>query len=226
MSKTTIPTGGIADDAVGNTKLDLTANYAFTGTITGTNGAYEVVSSSTSSSTTSFEITGLDNGNRHFFATATIEPLADSDSNHLMFQYGNSGGFSNFGHSVVTHIFTKYDGSSKNLDFSSNADDGTRLQITKDALGSDSYHTNQSRALAYIYMFNPNETNFRKYAGGHCDYVPQGYNTSNSVNATHANRAQFVGVYDSTTQFTKFKIFLASGSAMKGTVTLYGDLTS
>ena len=30
------PTAGIADDAVGNTKLDLTANYAFTGTITGT----------------------------------------------------------------------------------------------------------------------------------------------------------------------------------------------
>ena len=38
MSKTTIPTNGIADDAVGNTKLDLTANYAFTGTITGTPG--------------------------------------------------------------------------------------------------------------------------------------------------------------------------------------------
>jgi len=37
MSKTTIPTGGITDDAIGNTKLDLTANYAFTGTITGDN---------------------------------------------------------------------------------------------------------------------------------------------------------------------------------------------
>jgi len=36
MSKTQIPTNGIADDAVGNTKLDLTANYAFTGTVTGT----------------------------------------------------------------------------------------------------------------------------------------------------------------------------------------------
>ena len=38
MSKTQIPTNGIADDAVGNTKLDLTANYAFTGTITGAGG--------------------------------------------------------------------------------------------------------------------------------------------------------------------------------------------
>ena len=36
MSVTTIPKAGISDDAVDNTKLDLSANYAFTGTITGT----------------------------------------------------------------------------------------------------------------------------------------------------------------------------------------------
>jgi len=35
MAVTTIPKAGIADDAVDNTKLDLTANYAFTGTISG-----------------------------------------------------------------------------------------------------------------------------------------------------------------------------------------------
>ena len=35
MTVTTIPTAGIADDAVDNTKLDLAANYAFTGTVTG-----------------------------------------------------------------------------------------------------------------------------------------------------------------------------------------------
>ena len=38
MSKTTIPTAGLADDAVDNTKLDLTSNYAFTGTVTGAGG--------------------------------------------------------------------------------------------------------------------------------------------------------------------------------------------
>ena len=38
MSKTQIPTGGIADDAVEATKLDLTANYAFTGTVSGAGG--------------------------------------------------------------------------------------------------------------------------------------------------------------------------------------------
>ena len=38
MSKTQIPTGGIADDAVEATKLDLTANYAVTGTVSGAGG--------------------------------------------------------------------------------------------------------------------------------------------------------------------------------------------
>lgn len=54
MSKTTIPTNGIADDAIGNTKLDLTANYAFTGTVTGAQGAFEkIVTTNVSSATLS-----------------------------------------------------------------------------------------------------------------------------------------------------------------------------
>ena len=56
MTVTTIPTAGIADDAVGNTKLDLSENYAFTGTVTGagkvlkiTTSAYESVTSTSGS---------------------------------------------------------------------------------------------------------------------------------------------------------------------------------
>ena len=45
-----ISTAKISDDAVDNTKLDLTDNYAFTGTISGA-GALELVSSSTATQT-------------------------------------------------------------------------------------------------------------------------------------------------------------------------------
>ena len=38
MALTKVLEGGIADDAVGNTKLDLSENYAFTGTVTGAGG--------------------------------------------------------------------------------------------------------------------------------------------------------------------------------------------
>ena len=43
MTVTTIPTAGIANDAVGNTKLDLSENYAFTGTVTGAGDPSQLV---------------------------------------------------------------------------------------------------------------------------------------------------------------------------------------
>ena len=60
MSKTQIPTNGIADDAVGNTKLDLTANYDFTGTITGVaSGLNKISSYSIPANTVEFNINGI-----------------------------------------------------------------------------------------------------------------------------------------------------------------------
>ena len=59
-----ITTAKIADDAVGNTKLDLTANYAFTGTITGAGKILQVVhddelSANVTTNSTSYSDTGL-----------------------------------------------------------------------------------------------------------------------------------------------------------------------
>ena len=60
MAVTTIPTAGIADDAVGNTKLDLSANYAFTGTITGVaSGLTKITSYTIPSSTSEFNLNGI-----------------------------------------------------------------------------------------------------------------------------------------------------------------------
>jgi len=70
MSVTTIPSAGIADgavdttqladDAVGNTKLDLTANYAFTGTITGVpSGLTKISTYSIPANTVEFNINGI-----------------------------------------------------------------------------------------------------------------------------------------------------------------------
>ena len=59
-----ISTAKIADDAVGNTKLDLTANYAFTGTITGAGTILQVVhddelSANVTTNSTSYSDSGL-----------------------------------------------------------------------------------------------------------------------------------------------------------------------
>tara|TARA_B100000963_G_scaffold168117_1_gene146053 strand:- start:739 stop:1296 length:558 start_codon:yes stop_codon:yes gene_type:complete len=57
-----ITTAKIADDAVGNTKLDLTANYAFTGTITGAGKLGQVLTQTPTSSQTSATSSYVDSG--------------------------------------------------------------------------------------------------------------------------------------------------------------------
>ncbi len=104
MAVTTIPTAGIADtavstskilnDAVGNTKLDLTQDYAFTGTVTGAGGGKigQVIQTVvagivevTSSSGTYVDLTGF---------SASITPSATS-SKILINCSINYGGTSN-----------------------------------------------------------------------------------------------------------------------------------
>ena len=68
MALSTIGTNSIADDAVGNTKLDLTANYAFTGTVTGA-GAYNLLQTQTAdnSSTITFTSTYITSTYNHYY---------------------------------------------------------------------------------------------------------------------------------------------------------------
>ena len=70
-----ISTAKIADDAVGNTKLDLSANYAFTGTITGAGKIIQAVQfrSTTYQTTTSTSYVNYSHTN------ATITPSSTSN---------------------------------------------------------------------------------------------------------------------------------------------------
>ena len=58
-----ISTAKIADDAVGNTKLDLSANYTFTGTITGAGGL--VSATEVDASGTQVDFTSIPDGVKH-----------------------------------------------------------------------------------------------------------------------------------------------------------------
>jgi hypothetical protein len=68
MTVTTIPTAGIANDAVDNTKLDLASNYSFTGTITGTPQGLTLINSTSSTSTVaSFSIDNVFSSTYKFY---------------------------------------------------------------------------------------------------------------------------------------------------------------
>ena len=96
MSKTTIPTGGLADDAVDNTKLDLTSNYAFTGSITGAGGLTVLSNSESSSSTTDviFDNVFTSSYNKYRIIGFMV-PSGDNRSLRIRARTGGSSGSTN-----------------------------------------------------------------------------------------------------------------------------------
>jgi|TARA_R100001460_G_C3501718_1_gene170469 hypothetical protein len=96
MSVTTIPTAGIADDAVGNTKLDLTANYAFTGTISGIPSDVELISTNhiTSASVATCDFTSFSTDYNHLILKiADFEPSGNNGQLIVRLQTTGSSGF-------------------------------------------------------------------------------------------------------------------------------------
>jgi len=212
-----VTTAKIANDAVDASKFDETDNYTFTGTVSGAGaGAYEVVNSSTSSNTSTFEVTGFDNGNNHFLICAYLEPLTVSTSNHLMCQFGNDSGYYSVGHSVVQELYAKSDGADNTFYSSSGANDGSKLQMTQNPFGG-SGTAGHHYGIFYIYTANPYQATVHKHLAGHGIF-----------NHAHnySMRPVYSGTYGNNTQFKKAKIFLNSGNNLKGTVTLYGSLDS
>ena len=95
MALSKIDTAGLAADAVDNTILDLTSNYAFTGTITGAGGYTQGTKVSPTSGTT-VDFTGIPNN------VKVIHILFDlverTSSAWGIIQLGDSGGFETTGY--------------------------------------------------------------------------------------------------------------------------------
>ena len=111
-----ITTAKIADDAVGNTKLDLTANYAFTGTITGTKGMTLLLDATISSAVSEYDIssTYINSTYDTYFLDASLLPATDNALGQLFPMVGGSVlssgvSYATYGHesgSIRGHNFT------------------------------------------------------------------------------------------------------------------------
>tara|TARA_R100000900_G_scaffold75209_1_gene59035 strand:- start:788 stop:1444 length:657 start_codon:yes stop_codon:yes gene_type:complete len=95
MAVTTIPTAGIANDAVDNTKLDLASNYAFTGTVTGASDI-ELISTNhiTSASVSVCDFTSFSTDYNHLILkVADFEPSGNNGQLIIRLQTTGSSGF-------------------------------------------------------------------------------------------------------------------------------------
>jgi len=92
MALTTLPTAALANDAVDNTKLNLADNYAFTGTVSGTNGAWNLISTNEiTTAVNTVEWTGLDDTYKVY--VAVINNMQLNGDGGIGFRLGDSGGY-------------------------------------------------------------------------------------------------------------------------------------
>jgi len=112
MAVTTIPTAGIADDAVGNTKLNLASDYAFTGTISGTPQGLTLINSTSSTSTVEeFSIDNIFTSTYKFYKVyMRVEYSQNTGFYMRLIQSGGSARTANYYQSEITHVVDETSG--------------------------------------------------------------------------------------------------------------------
>ena len=151
MTVTTIPTAGIADDAVGNTKLDLSANYAFTGTITGTPQSLVKTGSLTStvnagsySVDSCFSATYL-----NYFVTFKYAIGADGNQCLLRFRTGGS-----------TNSTSNYQSGIRIIDQSGSFDTESNANGDAATIGTSLEATDSKAIQGFMYINSPFSTTY------------------------------------------------------------------
>ena len=183
MSKTTIPTGGIADDAIGNTKLALDANYAFTGTITGTPSGMTLLATSVVSGTGTTNVQLNNHFNDTLYNAYTIyinncTPLTNAKILYIRFVAPNGDIITASDYVHVTNVASR-NISSDASEGAYNAGEGTfgRVNGNVDSSSDDTYATNY-----IMHLVDPlNTTSYKsiQWQSTGIDQAATGYRTNN-----------------------------------------------
>ena len=209
MSKTTVATGGIADDAVGNTKLDLTANYAFTGTISGL--GLNLLSSITISDGDSVaEVPNVLSSTYKTFLMIGTGIEIDTDDNHIRFQVSTDNGSSFVSSSIYDTQGTGYNAGSAT----------TPINQTNSAYGVIAGYGNLGSEAGEstsfeLWMANPLDTTVNKMLWGH--------QVSQRTNGTLLD-ADVGMMIEQTAAYNAFRIYPSGGNFDAGTLKIYGAL--
>ena len=217
MSKTQIPTGGIADDAVENTKLDLTFDYALSGTITGDNNNLVPLSTITTNNSAVGNFTFdnvFDSTYESYRILGYVAP--DTSGNPLQFEWrtGSSG-------SNATYTSTNYNW----IHFGARIDngDGTGSDIAGDYSDSKakiSAHTVQSDASSSYTAFDMTLTDPRAVFMSRCNWY--GVTTYQNASSHRHFNGTFGGSMNADANATGITFSYTGVNIKYGRITIYG----
>lgn len=213
MSVTTIPTAGIADgavdttqladDAVGNTKLDLTANYAFTGTVTGASDAV-LISSSTGGGTATQQINGCFSSTYKYYMV--LANITMSSNAHVFCRFQDSSNAELTG-GVYYYQGYQVTNAAGSLSVSGNGDFGGNAFGPNQTLQAASNRFGAYRLFIYDPFSSSTKTNYSLH------YTCQ-------AAASNLRTTDVAGVYDTATSMTGIR-FLTTASSTIGSASTF-----
>ena len=202
MALSKINTASLAADSVDNTILDLTDNYAFTGTISGA-GSMALVHSETATSGSSFEWTGASTDYDQYLVYFNIDPSADASLSLRV--YDNAGtpalktGASDYGHGGIN----EGGGSAHN----SNLADLIRIHSGAGGASADEFMT------GHFFFLNPMNSSFFTSLSG----------CVNADNTSSLHIVQwFAGQRLAAEENKGFSLYLSTGTFTSASIKIFG----
>ena len=197
--------------------IDLTANYAFTGTNSipsASSGTYEEkkLATQTASSSGTLQFTSSIDSTYNIYKFRFVNIHAGTNNTYLTFN-GRDGG-TDYDATKTTTVFESYhnEGDSEAaVSYSSSLDiaQGTGFQQISANIGDG----NDESASGELFLFNPSSTTFVK----HFISTVQGYNHSN-----YSEIKYVAGYFNVTAAIDAIQFKMSSGNIDSGTIEMYG----
>lgn len=194
--------------------MDLTANYAFTGTnsISSVDYPEKKLATLTASSSATLDFTSSIDNTYNIYKFRFVEIHAGTDDKSFQFQCTTDG--TNFNTTITsTHFGANHDeaDSSTNLGYETGRDlaQSTSFQTLAGRVGADA----DQQVSGELFLFDPSSTTFVKHF----------ISTSNSAYYSDQTFNQYVaGYFNTTSAITGIQFKFNSGNIDSGTIEMYG----
>jgi len=217
MTVTTIPTAGIANDAVDNTKLDLASNYAFTGTVTGASDLALISTTNVTSAVSSVDFETLSTDFNHF-CVHVGDPEPATNNAGLRVRLKTSGGYATGSSDYANARQRVYQsgGSTWTANQSGFNSSGGNVHLGQNSDGNGYVEAGVS---TIVWFHNIHSTDKRKHF-----YSASNGGTDSQNSSVQNSAVTFVGS-GSKDAVTGIRFYFDSGDIAKGRFSLYGVKT-
>ena len=197
--------------------MDLTANYAFTGTnsVAGLEYAEKKLSTVTASSSATLDFTSNIDSTYNIYKFRFVNIHCETNDTHLQFQANTAGG-SGFNETITSTVFEarhKEDGSSTSLAYNTGYDQaqGTSFQTIAGGVGNAA----DASVSGELFLFDPSSTTFVKHFIVNTQYM-------NYQSPPFTNEFFTAGYFNTTSAIDEIQFKMSSGNIDSGTIEMYG----